>query len=168
MMWFETWRQEDYVKKAFKYQITEVNNTIIISINYNTDTGLNVAFDLFPGRVLTVTSTCTFIRVHNTPRLGTHTHTHTWLLCTPVMEINHRRHLVRYLCCNLSLHNTNTRYWRQLYSVTNHVSTGTMKYPASLSGRSVFTEDTCSRRGGGVSKFYSTIVYNTVFLDPLA
>ena len=89
-MWFETSRQEDYVKKAFKYQITEVNNTIIISINYNTDTGLNVAFDLFPGRVLTVTSTCAFIRVHNTPRLGTHTHTDTGLLSTPVMEIHQR------------------------------------------------------------------------------
>ena len=33
----------------------------------------------------------------------THTHPHTGLLCTHVLEINPRRHRVRYMCCNLSM-----------------------------------------------------------------
>ena len=38
----------------------------------DTDTGLDVIINLFPRRVFTVTSTCTLIRVCNTPKVGTH------------------------------------------------------------------------------------------------
>ena len=44
------------------------------SISYNTNIGLDVVFDLFSGRVFTVISTCTFIRVRNTSGVGTHAH----------------------------------------------------------------------------------------------
>ena len=69
-------------------------------ITNNTDTGLHVVFEFFTGRVFTVTSTCTFIRVRKTPRVGTRTHT-VELLCTQVLYINQRRHLVQHLCFNL-------------------------------------------------------------------
>ena len=47
-----------------------VQNPFII---FNTNTGLDVVLYLFTGIVFTVTSFCTFIRLHNTPWLGTHT-----------------------------------------------------------------------------------------------
>ena len=67
-----------------------------LSINYNTDTGLDVVFDLLTVRVFTVTSTRTFIRVRKTRGVGTHTHT--GLLYTPFLYINQRRQLVLHLC----------------------------------------------------------------------
>ena len=44
-------------------------------ITNNTDTGLHVVFEFFTGRVFTVTSTCTFIRVY--ARLLGWAHAHT-------------------------------------------------------------------------------------------
>ena len=103
--------------------------TAISSINYNTDTGLDVVFDSFSGPVFTVTSTCTCIRVHNTPWLGTQT----GLLCTPVLEIDQRRHPVRYLCCYLPMCNVmcvngyiilTVKYSSALYNIMLHCNAG--------------------------------------------
>ena len=85
-------------KHSFHFNSLQLLGNRRHSINYNTDTELDVVFELFPGRVFTVTSTCTFIQVHLD-----WAQTHTGLLCTPTLEINQRRHLVRYMCCNLSM-----------------------------------------------------------------
>ena len=67
---------------------------------------------------------CLFIRVHNPPRLGTHTHTHTGLLFTPVLEINERRHLVR--CSNISMSKLFYRYQGQQEGLVGRLQNTTL------------------------------------------
>ena len=86
-----------FVEEKFR-KICKISTIDKLQHKYRT---IDVVFDLFPGRMYTITSTCTFIRVKQCSQVG-HTHTHR-VLCTPVLEINQRRHLVRYLCCNLSM-----------------------------------------------------------------
>ena len=57
---------------------------MISSRNYNKDPGLDVVFDLFLGRVFTVTSTCTFIRVCKTPGVGAHAYCRVIVYTSPV------------------------------------------------------------------------------------
>ena len=48
-------------------EVFKICNVTELLINYNTDTGLDVVFDLFTGRVYTITSNCTLNRVRKTP-----------------------------------------------------------------------------------------------------
>ena len=48
-------KSSDYVNPDNAYSVPQVTSGLYTSINYNTDTGLDVVFDSFPGRVYTKT-----------------------------------------------------------------------------------------------------------------